>query len=149
MDLRVVRWCQWNTGGGKYFLPKEIRFWPDLVKNPNSLNVKGSLSCSFSSFLPRLYFIIIIKEFACLFWTSRAFGTCLTSPFNRACQNVNEDSPKSASRLNKVIISCRSKFSNLFTWHVSTFPATLPQFLFLSSDRACLVGFCLIFFFFF
>lgn len=101
------------------------------------------LLCHF--FPSHVYFEIITKELACLSWTSPQCGTCLTPPFNWACQNVNEDPPKSAERLNKVFISCRSKFNNLFTWHVSTFPATLPQFLFLSGDRACLVVFCLIF----
>lgn len=53
---------------------------------------------------------------------------------------------QSAQRLNKVFISCRSKFNNLFTWRVSTLPATPPQFLSLSGDRACLVVFCFILF---
>lgn len=103
--------------------------------------ILGSLRCCFSLFLTRPP-----RHRHKRIRLPSHLGTWLTLPFNSACQNVNEDPPKSPQGLNKVFISCRSKFNYLFTWHVSTFPATLPQFLFQSGDRACLVVFCLIFF---
>lgn len=129
---------------------KQIRFWHSLHRSElqllKLLTYLSLLVMLFFHFLSMSASWSLQKKFACFSSTSPAFRTCLTPPFSRVCQNVNEDPPKSAQRLTEVFISCRSKFNNLFPWHVSTFPATLPQFLFLSRDRACLVVFCLIFF---
>lgn len=147
-------WYHWNLPYPAFvwqlnIYSKQIRFWhglhrPDFQRLKWLTHLRLPVTLLFN-FSPMSTLRSSQKKSARLSWTCPAFGTCLTPLFNWACQNVNEDPLKSASRLNKVFISCRSKFNNLFTWHVSTFPATLPQFLFLSGDRACLVVFCLIF----